>query len=85
MSVAQTVVCSSAKWNFTDFLLDRPLLDLSIDLLGERSMYLLGGKSINLVAEKSIDVLDGKFGRKSMDLPEEKSIDLVGKKSWPAS
>ena len=42
----QTVVCSSAKWNLTDFLLDRSLLGLSIDLLGEKFMELLRKKSM---------------------------------------
>ena len=42
----QTVVCSSAKWNLTDFLLDRSLLDLSIDLLGENSVDLYGDTSL---------------------------------------
>ena len=42
----QTVVCSSAKWNFTDFLLERSPFDLSIDLLGESSVDLFGNTSI---------------------------------------
>ena len=72
----QTVVCSSAKWNLTDFLLDRSLLGLSIDLLGERFMELLRKKSMELLSENSKDLA----GETSKTF-----LDLLGPISWLTS